>query len=133
MKLSAIWTLRRLPHQVFRQIVEEWEDDFATELGLPLRDMSACETRANGRMGALLRRLPPAVAAWDDGGRLRGKPKGENALSFLLWPPLHSASYSVQPDVVPVVIDFWRKHTQISLRQVIFIICSKQFSISLIK
>lgn len=110
MKLNSIWTLRRLQHQVFRQIVEEWEDDFSAELGLPLRDVSAHETRANGRVGALLRRLSPAVPVWDDAGRMLRHGGGEQSLAFLLWPPVHPASFWVQPDVVPVVIDFWGPH-----------------------
>jgi hypothetical protein len=108
MKLNSIWTLRRLQHQVFRQIVEEWEDDFSKELGLPLQDMSICETRANGRVGNILRRLPRAITAWDDGGRWQHRRANGQGLGFLLWPPAHPASFWVQPDVVPVVIDFWR-------------------------
>jgi hypothetical protein len=110
MKLTALWTLRRMQHQVFRQIVEEWEDDFATELGLPLKDVSGCEKRANGRFGVLRRRFPAGVLPWDDGGRITS-PRGRNcALAFLIWPPGHAASYWVQPDVVPIVIDCWRPH-----------------------
>lgn len=110
MTLKEIWTLRRLEHQVFRQIVEEWEDDFGAELSLPLRDVSAHENRANGRFGAFVRRLPNALAPCDDGGRLPRRGEGDRSLAFLLWPPEHRSSYCVQPDVVPVVIDFWRKH-----------------------
>ncbi len=117
MKLNSIWTLRRLTHQVFRQIVEEWEDDFAAELNLPLQHMDTCETRANGRVGKLIRRLPRAVAPWDDGGRWKGQARGQG-LGFLLWPPQHPESFWVQPDGVPVVIDFWRH--QIPLAEKVF-------------
>ncbi len=89
MKLTSLWTLRRMQHQVFRQIVEEWEDDFAAELGLPLRDVSGCEKRANGRFGVLRRRFPAVVLPWDDGGRVTS-PRGWNcALALLIWPPGH--------------------------------------------
>jgi len=110
MNLDSLWTLRRMEHQVFRQIVEEWEDDFAAELGLPLRDMSAQEKRANGRLGALRRRLPGGLVPWDDAGRIPLARAGARSLAFLLWPPAHPASFWVQPDVVPVVVDFWRTH-----------------------
>jgi len=110
MNFESIWTLRGAEHQVFRQIVEEWEDDFATELGLPLRDMSALEKRANGRFGALRRRLPGGLMPFDDAGRMQPARAGARSLAFLLWPPAHPSSFWVQPDVVPVVVDFWRPH-----------------------
>ena len=110
MKITSIWTVRQLQGQVFRQIVEEWEDDFAVELGLPLQDMSVYELRSNSRFGGVISRLSSVYSPWDSGGRWRSRPVAEFGLEFLLWPPRYSANYCIQPDVVPIVLDFWAEH-----------------------
>ncbi len=112
MTVSSIWTQRRLQHYVFRQIVEEWEDDIAAELRLPLEDVSGLALRASSRMGTVVRYVPGFSWLWDDAWRLRKNRGKRCALSFLDWPPSHPTSFLVQSDVIPIVLDFWRSHVR---------------------
>lgn len=104
--IKEIWTLRSLRHQVFRQILERWEDEIAQELKLELKDKGAWERRANSRLGAILRKVDGSGRLVSDQCHITRKtePKG---LMFAIFAPLYANSYVVQSNVVPVIIDCW--------------------------
>lgn len=104
--IREIWTLRSLRHQVFRQILEAWEDDIARELNLTITDKGAWERRASSRLGSFLRRVDGEGRIVTDLGRLARnlEPTG---IMFAIFAPIYGNSYLVQSNVVPIIIDCW--------------------------
>ena len=105
--IREIWTLRSLRHQVFRQILEGWEDDFVAELGLALIDKGDWEKRANGRLGTFPRKIDVGGRWFDDNARLSSCRREVRAIMFAIFAPHYRNSYVVQSDVIPVIIDCW--------------------------
>lgn len=106
--IKKLWTLRSLRHQVFRQILEGWENDFSQELNLVLTDKGNWEKRANGRIGALLRKIDPSGRFFSDQGCIAA-PRETDALMFAIFAPQYANAYIVQSNVIPIIIDCWRE------------------------
>jgi len=105
--IREIWTLRSLRHQVFRQVLEGWEDDFVAELGLALIDKGHWEERANGRIGTFLRKVDVGGRWFTDNWCLAQNKREARALMFAIFAPHYCNSYVVQSEVIPVIIDCW--------------------------
>lgn len=135
MTVSSIWTWRRPNGSVFQQIVEEWEDDLSAKWSLPLQNASGWERRAASPFGRLVRKMPEAINWVDDALRLHLGAPQQHSVAFLLWPPVTAHSYSVQSDVIPIVVDFWadqvRNAPRVFARSKLVVVTNKEAEIEL--
>jgi hypothetical protein len=114
--IEELWTLRSMDHQVFRQIVERWEDDVSHILGLNMIDVSQYERHSQRKLGAVLRRVDPTGRFVDDCGRLRCRSVEVLALMFHIFAPNFGNYYAIQGESIPVVIDWWRNSLESGCR-----------------
>lgn len=101
--IKGIYTIRDTRQLSYWDIVFEWEDEFSSVLGVPL-------IRVGQRYDRISKpALPRKILNRLNGYQLADlffKPK-DQYLAFHIGPP-GSYSFYTRPDVVPVIIDFWK-------------------------
>jgi hypothetical protein len=114
--IKEIWTCRNIPHQFFRQIIWEWENEVANELGIAISDKSKWEKRANDTFGIVARKLDPKGKLVSDVGCPTLFKRQPCAIAFCIYSPLFQNSYLVQENVIPLIIDCWKGDVDVACR-----------------